>query len=41
MNFDFIEYLQRAYEEMSDPELKQEALMGVREQEAFRDFYTG
>ena len=41
MNFDFIDYLRGAYEETSDPQLKQEMLLGVREQEAFRDFYIG
>ena len=41
MDYEFIEYYRRAYEETSDPALKQEALQSVRKQEAFRDFYIG
>ena len=41
MNYEFIEYYRKAYENTTDPALKREALWGVREQEGFRDFYIG
>ena len=41
MNYDFIEYFRRAYEESTHPELKREAFLGLRQQEANRDFHTG
>lgn len=41
MNYDYIECFRKAYEMTTDPAMKQEALQGVREQEAFRDFYIG
>ena len=41
MNYEFIEYYRKAYENTTEPALKQEALWGVREQEGFRDFYIG
>ena len=41
MNYDYIECFRKAYEVTTDPAMKQEALQGVREQEAFRDFYIG
>ena len=41
LNFDFLEYIRKAYECATDPVDKQIYFMSIKEKESFRDFYTG
>ena len=41
MNYDYLDYFRKAYELSTDSETKQGYLLTLKEQEAFRDFYTG
>ena len=41
MNYDYLDHFRKAYELSTDSETKQGYLLTLKEQEAFRDFYTG
>ena len=41
MDYTYVDFLQKAYENATDPEDKRDKLLALRMSEAFRDFHTG